>query len=540
MSDRPTDPLALTVELKAGAVSSSASSDGAPAAELRTGVLHVGGSTKEVIVPIPVQVPGYEIIEEIGRGGMGVVYKARQKGLNRVVALKMILAGSHAGDDDRARFRIEAEAVARLQHPNIVQVYEVDEYEGKPFLSLEYCPHGALDRKLGAKPLPPKEAAALVETLARAMQTAHDAGVIHRDLKPANILLVSGGVVSGEWSDTTTHTSPLTTHQPKITDFGLAKKLDVRDGTTRTGVVMGTPGYMAPEQARGDTREVGPAADVYSLGAILYECLTGRPPFVGATPVETIMQVLEQDPPPPRMLNRMVDPDLEKVTLKCLEKDPTDRYPNADALAEDLRRYQDGEPVTARSINLLERLQRELAHSQYDAQLRPWGTGLILLGAIILVAHLLTSLLLVAGVAEFICYWVPRIAVIALTVPLLLRYRPHSGLMPTNAVERLIWAVWIGYLIAFAALVWVMQRLGHGHLEVYGPGMVLSGLAWFVMGGHVWGGCYLIGLLFMAGAPTLTLLRGSPWSPFVFGIFWGVTLFLVGARYRRLGRAVGA
>jgi serine/threonine protein kinase len=210
MSDRPTDPLAMTVDLKAGVASSGTSSDGAPFAQLSTGVLHVGGPTKEVVVPIPVQVPGYEIIEEIGRGGMGVVYKARQKGLNRVVALKMILAGSHAGDDDRARFRIEAEAVARLQHPNIVQVYEVDEYEGKPFLSLEYCPHGALDSKLGAKPLPPKKAAALVETLARAMQTAHDAGVIHRDLKPANILLVSGGVVSGQTPPLTPHHSPLT------------------------------------------------------------------------------------------------------------------------------------------------------------------------------------------------------------------------------------------------------------------------------------------------------------------------------------------
>ncbi len=213
-----------------------------------------------------VRVPGYEPLGELGRGGMGVVYRARQTALGRVVALKMILSGAHAGADDLARFRTEAEAIARLQHPNIVQIYEVGEHDGLPFFSLEFCGGGSLDRSLAGKPLPPRDAALLVVTLARAMQAAHEKGVIHRDLKPANVLLAEDGT-------------------PKITDFGLAKRLDAA-GQTVTGSVMGTPSYMAPEQAEGK-KAVGPAADVYALGAILYECLTGRPPFRAATALDT-------------------------------------------------------------------------------------------------------------------------------------------------------------------------------------------------------------------------------------------------------------
>jgi serine/threonine protein kinase len=212
-------------------------------------------------------VPGHEILEVIGRGGMGVVYKARHVELDRIVALKMVLAGGHAGAEHRKRFRVEAEAVARLQHPNIVQIYEVGEHEGRPFFSLEFCAGGGLDRTLKGALLPPGDAAWLVETLARAVHAAHEQHVVHRDLKPAHVLLTADGT-------------------PKITDFGLAKRLDDA-GQTRSGETLGTPSYMAPEQAQGKSDETGPAADVYSLGAILYECLTGRPPFCGATAVET-------------------------------------------------------------------------------------------------------------------------------------------------------------------------------------------------------------------------------------------------------------
>jgi tetratricopeptide (TPR) repeat protein len=282
----------------------------------------------------PVRIPGYEILGELGRGGMGVIYKARHLSLNRVVALKMILDGSHAGTHERGRFKAEAEAVARLQHPGIVQIYEVGEHNGLPFFSLEFCPGGSLATKLHGTPLPAQEAARLTEALARGVQAAHEARVVHRDLKPANILLAGDGT-------------------PKLTDFGLAKKLD-EAGQTRSGAIMGTPSYMAPEQASGKGAEVGPAADIYALGAILYEMLAARPPFKAATGLDTIMLVLRDEPVPPRRLQPAVPRDLETICLKCLEKEPHKRYPSALDLADDLHRFLNNEPIHARPVGACE------------------------------------------------------------------------------------------------------------------------------------------------------------------------------------------
>jgi eukaryotic-like serine/threonine-protein kinase len=461
--------------------------------------------------------PGYEILEEVGRGGMGIVYKARQLSLNRIVALKMVIGGRD-GAAALERFRAEAEAVGRLQHANIVQVYEIEEHDGRPFYTLEFCPNGNLSKKLDGKPVPAAEAAELVEDLARAMTAVHRAGIVHRDLKPQNVLM------SADWT-------------PKVTDFGVAKTSTGPSSHTQTGAILGTPSYMAPEQAEGRTKETGPATDVWALGAILYECLTGRPPFLAATPVETMRQVLDQDPIPPRMLNRFIDPDLEKIVLKCLEKDPELRYQSAAELGEDLRRHRDGEPIHARSINLLERLHRELHRSQHDARLRPWGTGLMLLGVLIWAVHTATSVLLANGVPEWTAFWFPRGMFFALFGLWLWKYGFGSGLLPSNAVERLLWAVWLGYLLAFASIFWVARAQGDGHLEMYGAGMALSGLAWFAMGGSFWGGCYVIGLLFMVAAPLMAYrLDSSPWAPAAFGAAWGVTLLVVGGRYRWLGR----
>jgi hypothetical protein len=266
---------------------------------------------------------------------MGVVYRARQVGLGRTVALKMILTGGHAGEDERARFRTEAEAIARLQHPNIVQVFEVGEHEGKPFFSLEFCPGGSLDKRLDGTPWLPEQAAQLVETMARAMQAAHEVKVIHRDLKPANVLLADDGT-------------------PKVTDFGLAKKLD-EGNATLSGTVLGTPSYMAPEQAGGRSRELGPACDVYALGAILYELLTGRPPFKAPTTLDTLRQVVADEPVPPSRLQSQTPRDLETICLKCLQKETGKRYPSAGALADDLARFQRGEPIQGRPVGRLER-----------------------------------------------------------------------------------------------------------------------------------------------------------------------------------------
>jgi serine/threonine-protein kinase len=307
-------------------------------------------------------VPGYEVLGELGRGGMGVVYQALQTRPSRHVALKVIRAGGHATEHELARFRSEAEAVARLQHPNIVQIYEVGEHHGLPYFSLEYCAGGSLEKKLAGTPLPPAQAAPLLETLARAVHAAHEQGIVHRDLKPANVLLTGNGTA-------------------KITDFGLAKRLDGGAGQTASGAIVGTPSYMAPEQARGEGKLVGPAADVYALGALLYELLTGRPPFKAPTPLDTVLQVVRDEPVPPRRLQPHVPRDLETVCLKCLRKVPPERYASAAALADDLHRFQRSEPVRARPLGRVGRLVRWARRRPAVAAL--WGVSL---AAVVLVA----------------------------------------------------------------------------------------------------------------------------------------------------------
>jgi WD40 repeat protein/tRNA A-37 threonylcarbamoyl transferase component Bud32 len=336
----PTDPFLSKLRAVQGAVPSSP----APALELLEGTTFLPRGRHPPARPeekdgLPT-VPGYEILAELGRGGMGVVYKARHERLNRLVALKMIRPGGYA--EERARFKLEAEAVARLQHPNIVQIHEVGEADGRPYCALEFVEGGSLAQKLDGKPIAPREAARLVEVLARAMQVAHSRNLVHRDLKPANVLLTADGV-------------------PKIADFGLARQLDrpaEAGGLTETGAVVGTPSYMAPEQASGRRQDVGSAADVYALGAILYECVTGRPPFQGATPLETLDQVRHQEPVPPSRCNPRVPRDLETVCLKCLRKEPEQRYASARELGEDLGRFLRGEPVTAKVASPWERLAK--------------------------------------------------------------------------------------------------------------------------------------------------------------------------------------
>jgi tetratricopeptide (TPR) repeat protein len=297
--------------------------------------------------PPPPAPPGYEVLEELGRGGMGVVYKARQTALRRLVALKVIGSGAWAGPGEVVRFRAEAEAVARLQHPNIVQVYEIGEHDGRPFFSLEYVDGGSLADRLDGTPLAPPAAAELVRTMALAMHAAHERGIVHRDLKPANVLLAACGLA--------TLAKPQAAFVPKIADFGLAKRLGDDSGLTQTGTVLGTPSYMAPEQAGGHVHQVGPAADTYALGAILYELLAGRPPFRGATPLDTLQQVKSQPPVAPTRLQPQVPRDLETICLKCLEKEPHKRYPSARGLADDLQHFLAGEPILARPATLLER-----------------------------------------------------------------------------------------------------------------------------------------------------------------------------------------
>jgi serine/threonine-protein kinase len=295
--------------------------------------------TDPIVEPLPttLQVPGYRLEGVLGRGGMGVVYRTTHLALNRSVALKMILDGAHSGPRQAARFRVEAELVARLQHPNIVQIHEIGEHEGRPYLALEYVDGGSLDRALAGTPQPDDRAATLVEKLALAVEHAHERGVVHRDLKPANVLLTAAG-------------------EPKITDFGLAKLVAGDSHQTESGALVGTPSYMAPEQVDGTLLAVGPFTDIYALGAILYEVLTGRPPFRAESPVATMLQVRACDVVPPRRLRPNLARDLETICLKSLEKDPRRRYSSAQALADDLRRYLNGQPIVARPVPAWERL----------------------------------------------------------------------------------------------------------------------------------------------------------------------------------------
>lgn len=303
----------------------------------------------------------YEILQEIGKGGMGRVYKARQLSLKRIVALKVVLSGVHARPEELLRFRIEAEAVARLQHPNIVQIFEVGELEGLPFFSLEYVEGGSLASQLNGTPLPARAAAELTLTLAEAIDFAHEHGIIHRDLKPANVLLtaqldahglsrkrsLTGSSLRSSGISASVRTAGTIA---KITDFGLAKRLDEESGQTKSGSIMGTPSYMAPEQAAGERHQISPMTDVYGLGAIFYELLTGRPPFRAATPWETVNQVLRQDAPSPSLLNPSIDRDVETICLKCLQKEPHRRYESAKSLASDLQLYLEGRPILARPV----------------------------------------------------------------------------------------------------------------------------------------------------------------------------------------------
>ncbi|MFO0844023.1 MAG: serine/threonine-protein kinase [Gemmataceae bacterium] len=465
------------------------------------------------------RVGDYLLLGEVGRGGMGVVYKALEVGLDRVVAVKMVLAGNLPQEEELARFHTEASAAARLQHPNIVKVHRVGAQGDRHYYAMDFIDGRSLAQCLADGPLPAKAAARCLTTVARAIQHAHEHGILHRDLKPGNILLDAHG-------------------QPHVTDFGLAKQLSRDGGQTRTGALLGTPSYMAPEQASG-SKELTPATDVYGLGALLYELLTARPPFRGETALDTVMQVLQNDPAPPRLLNPRIDRDLETVCLKCLAKAPRDRYGSAEELARDLDRYLAGESILARSLNMLDYLTRALERSQLDVEFRRYGDAVLWFAAIVgplhavkhfaIARHLPTSLIAGLHLLQF-----------ALMLLVLWRYRA-KGLMPTTPAERQLWAVWVGYVLTCLVVsgqMWVMFGEDQVYRQVLYPVYcAITGLAFFALGASYWGMLYVISACFFALSALLLLdLR---WGVLAYGGMWTVALVTVGLRLRKLGRERG-
>ena len=431
---------------------------------------------------------------------MGVVFRARQAKFNREVALKMVLSGSLANTADLDRFRTEAEAAAKLRHPNIVGLYEFGAVDGNHFFTMEFIRGRSLTQCVAQGVLLSKPAAHYLVQIARAMHYAHQQGILHRDLKPGNILIDAQDEVH-------------------ITDFGLAKRLNGDAGLTRTGMILGTPSYMAPEQASGKIHELGPACDIYGMGEILYELLTGRPPFRAETPLDTVMQVLHNDPVPPRLLNPKMDKDLETICLKCLEKDPRHRYVSAEALADDLQKYLEGKSISARSFNIIDRLARTLERSHLDAAFHTWSTMLFFMAGVVFAEHLAVFIMLQTGQPHWEIL-TARAAQLVLLVGLFW-YNRGARLLPTSAAERELWTIWIGFFLAYGCtlvathalpLLGVIEkvpqslRCEHWQETLPYPFIsIIGGLAFFSMGSNYWGRCYYIGLSFFAGALLMPL-----------------------------------
>ncbi|HXD87786.1 MAG TPA: serine/threonine-protein kinase [Urbifossiella sp.] len=507
---------------------------------LPTGALHSADSTSR-LNPTPrapfetAQFGDFELIEELGRGGMGVVYKARQKSLDRLVAIKMVREAHLATDSDRARFRTEAHSAAQLKHPNIVAVHEVGSIDGQAYICMEYVAGTTLAERAAEGPLPPREAARLVAVIARAVHHAHAEGILHRDLKPSNILLASGRCEPAD-SDSASQESarlrgPRAT-EPKISDFGLAKRIDSTASLTRTGAVVGTPSYMAPEQA-GGRKDLTAAADVYSLGAILYELLTGRPPHQAAHPVDTLLLVLEQEPVPPRSLNPTVDRELELICLKCLQKPVELRYPSAAALAADLEAYAAGETISAQPSGLRFFLARMFRETHHAAVLENWGKLWMMHSGMIFLLCLLTQTMAWAGVTDHLLYLAIWSIGLVTWGTIFWQLRRRAG--PVLFVERQIahaWAAGVCASIAMFAIEW----LGGMPVLTLSPAVAVAGAMVFVFkAGILSGKFYLWAALNFLAACVMPLVPDV--AVLLFGVVTAVSFFVPGLIYYRQRRA---
>jgi serine/threonine-protein kinase len=459
--------------------------------------------------PLPATFGDYELVEELGRGGMGIVYRAVQKSLGRTVAIKMLLRRDLAGPADLARFRSEAEAAAQLDHAGIVSIFEVGEHDGHPFYSMQFIEGTTLAKRLAEGPLPPREAAELLAKVAEAVQAAHARGVLHRDLKPSNILIDAAG-------------------EPRVSDFGLAKRLEAGESVTHTGAILGTPCYMSPEQAAGSRGDVGPASDVWSLGAILYQVLTGRPPFQASNPMDTLLAVLEADPPLPRSISPQVDRDLEMIALKTLQKPQDLRYESAAALAIDLRAYLAGEPVAARRGGLVDVATRLFRETHHAVVLENWGLLWMWHSVVILALCVTTDVLAWRGGtrATYLLLWGGGLA---LWAPIFWALRHRNG--PVTAVERQIAHIWGASVIASVLLFWVEALLGLEPLRLSPVLALIAGAVFFAKAGVLSGAFYIQAAVLFATALVMCLV--PDYQHIVFGLVSGACFFVPGFKYFR-------
>lgn len=470
----------------------------------------------------------YELLDELGRGGMGVVYRARQRSLDRTVALKVILRGELASAEDRARFLAEASAAAQLSHPHVVPVYEVGEQEGQPYFSMQFVPGRTLADRLAQGPLPAREAAEILLPVCRAIAAAHVRGILHRDLKPSNVLLDEEG-------------------RPFVTDFGLAKRmatpLDRTEASleprpaarTLTGAVLGTPGYMAPEQAAGDRGRVGPASDVYALGAILYAMLTGRAPFQAATPIDTVLMVLEQDPPAPRLLNPQADPDLELIALKALQKPIDLRYGAAGELADDLERFLKQEPIAARSSQFTQILSRAFRPTHHVAVLENWGLLWMWHGVVLLLLCLVTNALQLGGTTNRLVYVLLWTLGLGTWAAAFWELRHRGG--PVTFVERQIAHIWAASMACSTGLFAVEWLLGLPPLTLSPVLALIAGAVFVGKAGVLSGEFYIPAAILFATSIPMSL--APRFAITLFGIVGGGAFFLPGWKFHRLRRKGG-
>ena len=459
----------------------------------------------------------YEHLTEIGRGGMGVVYQAHQRSLNRDVALKMMVRGVFASPDDLRRFRTEAESAAKLTHPHIVSVYEVGEQAGLPYFSMQLIDGETLAERISRNPLAPREAAALLIPVCRAISYAHRSGVLHRDMKPSNILMDRSG-------------------HPYVSDFGLARIVEKAQGLqplglghTRSGAILGTPGYMAPEQAVGDPSQIGPATDIYSLGAVLFAMLTGRPPFQCASPADAVIMALEHEPPPPRMLNPAIDVDLEMIVLKALQKPADLRYSTADELADDLQAFLNHEPIQARSSRLADVLSRAFRPTHHAGILRNWGLLWMWHSLVLLVLCLTTNLMQWQRVTSRLPYfglWTIGLGAWAFAF---WRMRHRAG--PVTFVERQVAHLWAASM-ASSSMLFLIEALLDLPVLTLSPVLALFAASVFIgKAGVLSGEFYIQAIVMFLCALPMALFPDIGIT--LFGIASALTFFIPGWKFHR-------